>query len=124
MITLESEVTLAGSMATVPLARPTKLWDAAGTECGRTFLYLQRFHFFPSPVCYYNKLTSQCIRSIIAVMHLVTFVFCDSALLCLKTSDLCTVRWPEHLTCYLFYPDNFFVLFFPGLGVISPACIS
>ena len=29
-------------MAAVSLAMPTKLWDSAGRECGRTFLYLQR----------------------------------------------------------------------------------
>ena len=28
-------------MAAVSLAMPTKLWDSAGRECGRTFLYLQ-----------------------------------------------------------------------------------
>ena len=32
----------AGGMAAVSLAMPTKLWDSAGRECGRTFLYLQR----------------------------------------------------------------------------------
>ena len=33
---------LAGGMAAVSLAMPTKLRDSAGRECGRTFLYLQR----------------------------------------------------------------------------------
>ena len=37
----------AGGMAAVSLAMPTKLWDPAGRECGRTFLYL---HF-----CSYGK---------------------------------------------------------------------
>ena len=36
-------LTFAGGMAAVSLAMPTKLWDSAGRECGRTFLYL---HFF------------------------------------------------------------------------------
>ena len=31
-------------MAAVSLAMPTKLWDSAGRECGRTFLYLHFFH--------------------------------------------------------------------------------
>ena len=31
----------AGGMAAVSLAMPTKLWDSAGRECGRTFLYLR-----------------------------------------------------------------------------------
>ena len=29
-------------MAAVSLAMPTKLWDSAGRECGRTFLYLRQ----------------------------------------------------------------------------------
>ena len=32
----------AGGMAAVSLAMPTKLWDSAGRECGRTFLYQRR----------------------------------------------------------------------------------
>ena len=32
---------VAGGMAAVSLAMPAKLWDSAGRECGRTFLYLQ-----------------------------------------------------------------------------------
>ena len=31
-------------MAAVSLAMPTKLWDPAGRECGRTFLYRHFFH--------------------------------------------------------------------------------
>ena len=38
--------TIAGGMAAVSLAMPTKLWDSAGRECGRTFLYLQPELFF------------------------------------------------------------------------------
>ena len=33
-------------MAAVSLAMPTKLWDSAGRECGRAFLYL-RLKLFP-----------------------------------------------------------------------------
>ena len=33
----------AGGMAALSLAMPTKLWDRAGRECGRTLLYLQIF---------------------------------------------------------------------------------
>ena len=37
---------LAGCMAAVSLAMPTKVWDSAGRECGRTFLYLHSLHSF------------------------------------------------------------------------------
>ena len=36
---------IAGGMAAVSLAMPTKLWDPAGRECGRTFLYLHLFSY-------------------------------------------------------------------------------
>ena len=58
-------VSHAGGMAAASLAMPTKLWDSAGRECGRTFLYLQRelfsschatFHaLVHCPSCYFPK---------------------------------------------------------------------
>ena len=35
----------AGGMAAVSLAILTKLWDLAGRECGRIFLYLHLFSY-------------------------------------------------------------------------------
>ena len=40
--------TSAGGMAAVSLAMPTKLWDSAGRERGRTLLYLQ-YIYCPAP---------------------------------------------------------------------------
>ena len=58
-------------MAAVSLAMPTKLWDPAGRECGRTFLYL---HF-----CSYGKrpsLEPHCGILLHGCRNLV-FIFCS-----------------------------------------------
>ena len=41
--------TSAGGMAAVSLAMPTKLWDSAGRERGRTLLYLQYIYIYIVP---------------------------------------------------------------------------
>ena len=47
----------ARGMAAVSLAMPTKLWDSAGRECGRTFLHLQfKYHIVPPLGAYKSQL--------------------------------------------------------------------
>ena len=48
---------VAGGMAAVSLAMPTKLWDSAGRACGRTFLYLHiRYKIAPPLGTYKSQL--------------------------------------------------------------------
>ena len=55
----------AGGMAAVSLAMPTKLWDSAGRERGRTLPYLQYIYIVPPLGAYKSQLGGTYILSLL-----------------------------------------------------------